>query len=149
IPRSSPAWFSTSARKPEVSVLGDFVLAWGAGAAEWISGLKDWTRISKDGEPAQAAVRGQVQRGTHADGSHWLAIADLVEGQLADGASARNWRGRFAHVAWHPQKQRVDALTDHFSTLSLYTLWRPDAGVVGTDFRVVSASPWCGRKIDL
>src|SRR5262249_50361963 len=60
-----------------------------------------------------------------------------------------NWRGRFAHVAWHPQKQRVDALTDHFSTLSLYTLWRPDAGVVGTDFRVVSASPWCGRKIDL
>ncbi|MDB4969225.1 MAG: asnB 1 [Myxococcales bacterium] len=140
------------------SVLGDFVLAWGEGAAMFIDRLSGYTRVSEPGEPAQAAVRGDARHGRAADGTRWLAVADLVSGDLAAGAAAitngsappqRDWRGRFVQVAWDPATRRAVALTDHFSTLSLYTMVHDGVLVVGTDFRVVASSPWCARKLDL
>jgi asparagine synthase (glutamine-hydrolysing) len=138
------------------SVVGDFVLAWGANAAAFLDKLEGFTRITDPGEPAQAAVRGAARHGRTADGSRFIAVADLIEGNLEEGTRALSgapphsgWRGRFAQVAWHPSERHAVALTDHFSTLSLYTLVHADALVVGTDLRLVATSPWCGRTIDL
>ncbi len=141
------------------SVLGEFVLAWGERAGAFIDQLDGYTRVSDPGEPAQAAVRGEARHGRTADGTRWMAVADLVSGKLDDGAAAigsdgratpqREWRGRFAQVAWNPETRRAVALTDHFSTLSLYTMVHEGVLVVGTDFRVVSSAPWCKRALDL
>ena len=138
------------------SVLGEFVLAWGDGAREFVGGLEGYTRVSEPGEPAQAAVRGEARHGRAPDGSRWVAVADLVSGDLAGavaaldgGAPQRQWRGRFAVAAWHPDARRAVALSDHFSTLSLYTMEHEGTLVVGTDFRAVSAAPWCKRALDL
>ncbi|MGZ3438188.1 MAG: asparagine synthetase B family protein, partial [Polyangia bacterium] len=141
------------------SVLGDFVLAWGEGAAAFIDRLTDYERVTDPGEPAQAAIRGDAQQGRTADGTRFIAVADLVSGDLAAGAAAalaggsappqRDWRGRFAEVAWNPQTRRAVALSDHFSTLSLYTMVHEGVLVVGTDFRVLASSPWCRRTLDL
>jgi asparagine synthase (glutamine-hydrolysing) len=140
------------------SVLGDFVLVWGPGAGAFVDGLSGYTRVTEPDEPAQAAVRGAAQSGRGDDGTRWLAVADLVGGDVAAGAGAldaartapqRDWRGRFAQVAWNARARRAVAVTDHFSTLSLYTLVGDGVLVAGTDFRVVSAAPWCRRKLDL
>jgi len=146
------------------SVLGDFVLAFGRDAAAWVRSLTSdgFTVITEPDEAAQAAVRGRVQTGRstdgRGDGARWMALADLVEGKLDDGPRAlspsgtppqRAWRGRFAQVAWSAADQVAVALTDHFSTLSLYALVRDDLLVVGTDLRTVGASPVCKRALDL
>jgi asparagine synthase (glutamine-hydrolysing) len=139
------------------SVLGDFVLAWGPESAAWVASLDGFTLISRPGEPAQAAVRGAAQYDRGEDGTNWVAVADLIEGRLEDGARALStgappqlaWRGRFAQVVWRPGERRVAALTDHFSTLSLFTLMRGDVFIVASDMRLLSASPWCGRTVDL
>jgi asparagine synthase (glutamine-hydrolysing) len=139
------------------SVLGDFVLGWGPDTGAWLRGLDGFTSIAAPGESAQAVVRGAVQQGRADDGSRWLAVADLIEGRLSDGVRAlavgpppqRGWRGRFAQVVWHPGGRRAAALTDHFSTLSLYTLARGDVFLVATDLRLLAASPWCTRSVDL
>ena len=140
------------------SVLGDFVLAWGEGAAVFLDRLSGYTRVTEPGEPAQAAVRGDARHGRAPDGTRWLAVADLVSGDLGAGAAAigtsgavpqREWRGRFAQVAWNPATRRAVALTDHFSTLSLYTMVHEGVLVAGTDFRVMASSPWCKRTLDL
>ncbi|MGZ3442464.1 MAG: asparagine synthetase B family protein, partial [Polyangia bacterium] len=138
------------------SVVGDFVLAWGANAAAFIDKLDGFTRITEPDEPAQAAVRGAARHGRAPDGSRWIGVADLIEGNLEEGTRAlagappqRGWRGRFVEVAWQPGERRAVALTDHISTLSLYTLVHEDVLVVGTDLRLLAVSPWCGRTIDL
>jgi asparagine synthase (glutamine-hydrolysing) len=130
-------------RPSQPSVLGDFVWAKGPGTAEWLATLDGFT-VSP-----QLAVRGAVQKG---DG--WVAVADLIEGNLADGVRAldqaapqRHWRGRFVQVVW--DAQRMAALTDHFSTLSLYQLHAGDVVVVGTDLRLLMRSPFCRRTLDL
>jgi asparagine synthase (glutamine-hydrolysing) len=148
---------STADRLP--SVLGDFVLAWGEGADAFVDRLAGYTRVTEPGEPAQAALRGDAQSGRAADGTRFVAVADLIGGELAGGVAAidreggappqRDWRGRFAYVAWSGAERRVVALSDHFSTLSLYTMVHPGVLVVGTDFRVVSSAPWCRRTLDL
>jgi len=141
------------------SVLGDFVFAWGPGTHAWLSGLaKDgFTALSEPSEPAQVAVRGGVQRGADAAGARWIALADLVAGDVAAGARAlgpgappqNDWRGRFTQVIWHAGERQVCAVTDHFSSLSLYTLVRGDVVLVANDLRLLAASPWCERAIDL
>lgn len=143
-------------RDPTANVVGDFVLAWGANAAAFLDQLDGFTRVTDPDEPAQAAVRGAARHGRAADGTRWLGVADLIEGTLEDGVRAlggsppqHGWRGRFAQVAWQPAERRLVALTDHFSTLSLYTLVHPEALVVGTDLRLLARSPWCRRTIDL
>src|SRR4051794_30735984 len=114
------------------SVLGDFVWATGPGTAEWLKTLDGFTA---DGN---VAVRGAVQKG-----KGFVALADLIDGDLAAGARAldgdfpqRDWRGRFAQVVW--SGDRVAALTDHFSTLSLYTRTDKDVLIIGTDLRVLA-----------
>ena len=146
---------SPAARLP--SVLGDFVLAWGPETHGWVRGLAGFETVSAPGDEAQVAVRGAVQRGEAPGGARWLALADLVTGEVALGARALGggappqhaWRGRFAQVAWHPAERQLCAVTDHFSSLSLYVLVRGDVVLVGNDLRVLAGSPWCARSVDL
>lgn len=143
--------------KTSPSLLGDFVLACGPGTAEWVHGLEGFTTISSPGESVQVAVRGAAQYDRREDGGGWVAVADLIEGRLDDGTRALSagappqlgWRGRFAQAVWHPAERRVAALTDHFSTLSLFTLSRGDVFLVASDMRLLAASRWCDRTIDL
>jgi asparagine synthase (glutamine-hydrolysing) len=130
------------------SVLGDFVLAWGAGADAWARGLEGFTVLTEPGDAAVAAVRGAVEQGRTPDGGRWLAVADLVDGRLEDG-DPRGWRGRFAQVAWHPGERRAAATTDHFSTLSVYAIVREGVAAFATDLRLLGRSPWCDRALDL
>jgi asparagine synthase (glutamine-hydrolysing) len=142
------------------SVCGDFVFVFGGERGPrdaWLDKLSGWSRMGDPGERVRGAVRGSVQQGTSPDGTRFLAVADLVDGRLEDGICARNWgdppqrswRGRFAQVVWHAAEGWVAALSDHFSTLSLFTLVRDDVLVVGTDLRVLAGSPWCERRVDL
>ena len=140
------------------SVLGDFVLAWGPETAAWLRGLDGFTFIPGSSEQGPAAaVRGAVSQGSAPDGTQWLAVADLIDGRLEDGVRAlaggqppqRNWRGRFAQAMWHPGQQQVAILTDHFSTVSLYTLVKGDVVLCATDLRLLAASPWCTRAVNL
>jgi asparagine synthase (glutamine-hydrolysing) len=139
------------------SVLGDFVFAWGPGTRAWVSGLGGFETVSAPDDPAQIAVRGAVQRGEAPGGARFLAVADLVAGDVGDGVRALDagrpphdaWRGRFTQIVWHPAHRRVCAVTDHFSTLSLYVLTRGDVVLLGSDLRVLATSPWCDRAIDL
>jgi asparagine synthase (glutamine-hydrolysing) len=150
---------STTAPPQLPSVLGEFVLAWGPGTHAWVSGLarEGFTTASAAGDPAQVAVRGAVQRGDAPGGARYLAVADLVTGDLAEGARAlgaatppqHDWRGRFTQVVWHPAEQQLCAVTDHFSSLSLYVLVRGDVVLLGSDLRLLAGSPWCERAIDL
>ena len=150
---------STSASTQLPNVLGDFVLAWGPATHAWVNGLaaQGFTTLSTASDHAQVAVRGAVQRGESPDGARWLAVADLVAGDVSEGARAlraprppqHDWRGRFTQVVWHPIEQELCAVTDHFSSLSLYALVKGDVVVLGSDLRVLAASPWCERAIDL
>ena len=102
-------------------------------------------------------MRGAVQSGEAAGGARWIAVADLIAGNVAEGPRAlgagappqNDWRGRFAQVAWHPAERQLCAVTDHFSSLSLYVLVRGDVVLVATDLRLLASSPWCERAIDL
>jgi asparagine synthase (glutamine-hydrolysing) len=120
-----------------------------------VRSLDGYTAIDTPGEPMHAAVRGAAAAGRADDGTRWLAIADLIEGRVADGVRAlddappqRRWRGRFAQVVWR-NGDRLAALTDHFSTLPLHTLAQGDAFAIATDLRLLARSPWCTREIDL
>jgi asparagine synthase (glutamine-hydrolysing) len=154
---SDPNSDRTSGATRLPSVLGDFVLAWGRATHAWVAGLPGFEVISAPDDEAQVAVRGAVQRGEAPGGARFLALADLVAGDVALGARAlgggappqRGWRGRFAQVAWHPMERQLCAVTDHFSSLSLYVLVRGDVVLVGNDLRVLASSPWCDRAVDL
>jgi asparagine synthase (glutamine-hydrolysing) len=138
-------------------VIGDFVLAFGHGAGEWLRSLSGYTPIPTPNDLAHAAVRGAYKIGRSEDGARWLAVADLIDGSLDDGTKAlgdgplpqRRWRGRFAQVAWRPSDGRTVAVTDHFSTLPLYSIVKDGVFAVSTDARALARSPWCDRVIDL
>ncbi len=151
---------SEPAAAPHVpSVLGDFVLASGPGAHAWVKGLAGFTTISAPDDLAQIAIRGAVRHGETPAGARWIAVADLIAGDVADGARAlgagtppqHDWRGRFTQVVWQPEERQLCAVTDHFSSLSLYAFVRSDidAVVLGSDLRLVASAPWCDRSIDL
>ncbi len=150
---SSPA--PDSPARP--NVIGDFVLAIGPETGAWTRGLAGFSALTAPDEPVQVVARGAVRSGAAEDGARFVALADLIEGRLEDGTGALGtgtppqdrWRGRFAFVAWNPQRRRAVAVTDHFSTLSLYALVREDRLLLGTDLRLLAASPWCRREIDL
>lgn len=144
-----------SMRSPaKPGVTGDFLFAIGPGADACTRAMKGFDVVS-DGD-ARIAVRGAVQQGTAADGTRWLAIADLIEGDLADGVTAlepnavpqRRWRGRFAQIVWRANEQRVAALTDHFSTLSIHVLQRDGTLVLATDLRLIARSGLSARQAD-
>jgi asparagine synthase (glutamine-hydrolysing) len=138
-------------------VLGDFVLACGPEAGAWIRGLAGFAPVSGPTDEIQVATRGGARHGTEPDGKQWLALADLIEGRLGDGVRAlapgtppqAGWRGRFAQVVFDPGARRIAALTDHFSSVSLYVLVNERVLLLGTDLRLLAASPWCRREIDL
>jgi asparagine synthase (glutamine-hydrolysing) len=148
---------TTLARLP--SVRGDFVLVVGHGelSQTWWDPLAGWDRIGAPGDFVQAAVRGAVQRGAAEDGTKFLALADLVAGRLEEGLGRRtrpeppqrHWRGRFAQVVWNANERRVEAFSDHLATLSMFTLVRDGTLVIATDLRLLAASPWCERQLDL
>jgi len=139
------------------SLLGDFVLAWGDGANAWVDGLDGFEVVTPPGEKMIAAVRGAASTGGAPDGTRWVALADLIEGDVEEGTRAlapgappqRGWRGRFVQAVWDPRDGRACAVSDHFSTLSVYALQRGDAGVIATDLRLVARSPFCKRELDL
>jgi asparagine synthase (glutamine-hydrolysing) len=142
---------------PPHGILGDFVLASGPETEAWLRSVPGFTVVSAPGGAGQAAIRGAARHGVTPDGTHWVGLADLVAGDLATGGAAlaagappqAAWRGRFAQATWSPAARRAVALTDHISTLAIYTLVRGDVIVVGTDFRLLASSPWCRRTIDL
>jgi asparagine synthase (glutamine-hydrolysing) len=100
-------------------------------------------------------TRGRVASGAAADGTRWLAMAD-VDANVADGVAAyRNetpphatWRGRFVQVIWRPEEGRAVALTDHFSTLSLFAMQRGETLWLGSDLRLLTALAVADRSID-
>jgi asparagine synthase (glutamine-hydrolysing) len=122
-----------------------------------VGSLDGFTVVTAPDEPVQAAVRGAARHGQTGDGARWLALADLIDGRIEEGTRAlgratppqHDWRGRFAQVVWHPGERRVAALTDHFSTLSLYSLAGDRVLAVGTDLRLLARSPFCARDLDL
>ena len=135
-------------------LIGDFLVAIGPAAARCVAGLQGFD-VEVDGDCA-VAVRGSIRRGTAADGTRWLALADLVDGRLDAGAVAlkvdpipqERWRGRFAQIAWRAQERCIAAVTDHFSTLSIYTLESADTVLIASDLRLLLATPLCKRESD-
>lgn len=157
----SPSSKTPSLGTANPSVLGHLVLAWGPGASEWIRSLEGFTPVvvpNATGDSIHAASRGPgVEVGQGPDGTRWLAISDLIEGRVEQGAKAlldgtppqRDWRGRFAQVVWQPRDGRVAAITDPFSSLPLFTLVKDGVFAVSTDPHILARSPWCDRQVDL
>src|SRR5690606_35540469 len=109
---------------------------------------------SAAGDAVVLAARGSVHQGAGASGRHWLALADLVEGVPDDApggdpAAVRDWRGRFAHVAWHPAGGTMLATTDHFGSLPLYWYRRNGNFAIASDLRLLLDAPAVRREVDL
>lgn len=143
---------------PSASVTGDFVLAGGPDARRWLAGLPGFRLIENGGIGAPAlAVRGTVQHARCQDGRHWAALADLIEGRLADGAEhalstsppQRNWRGRFMQLIWDERGDAITAFTDHFGSLRLYWFQSGDHFAIASDLRLLLNAPGCLREPDL
>lgn len=139
------------------SVTGDFVLAFGPQARIALSHLPGMQLLDGTADGPALAVRGDVHALRTPDGRHWLALADLIEGDLAEGAGAanashivqRNWRGRFAQVVWDERGEALTAYTDHFATLPLYWFREGAHFAIASDLRLLLAAPGCRREPDL
>lgn len=139
------------------SVTGDFVLARGLNARPWLEGLPGFELTVGPAEPFVLATRGTMQSGRCADGRGWVAMADLIEGDLAAGAELaeaeqlphRGWRGRFAQLVWDQSRGDLSAFTDHFGSLPLYWLQTAELFAVSSDLRLLLNAPGCTRQPDL
>lgn len=139
------------------SVTGDFVLASGPDACAWLRGMPGMQVIDDASGAPTLALRGAVLPPQLDDGRRWLALADLIEGDLSAGASQadaahivqRNWRGRFAQVVWDPHGAAMTAFTDHYGSLPLY--WYRDGAhfAIASDLRLLLGAPGCRREPDL
>ena len=139
-----------------ISAIGDFILAIGRTGSPILNVPAGYALIPSGDERVVIAATGAVHVGADADGTCWLALADLVDGDAASGVSAYagavsqvTWRGRFAQLLWHPGRARIVALTDHFSTLPLYTFEHDSTFYVASDLRLLSGLPECARTIDI
>ena len=135
------------------NVIGDFVIAIGPDAQAILPVLSGFEASDCGTSCVHALTRGAVRRHATAVGGS-LALADLIEGELAagslDGAPVQaSWRGRFSHVQWNADGHRLAATSDHFASLPLYLLPLGDAVLVATDARLLMASPACAREVDL
>lgn len=142
-----------AARGPKPSLLGDFLIACGAGAGECVAALDGFETFA-DGDVRVATRRGAL-RGTSAAGDGWIAFADLVEGDLGEGTRLldgdvvqERWRGRFAQIAWRARERRLAAITDHFSTLAIYSLESRGTVLLASDLRLLLATPLASRECD-
>lgn len=134
------------------SVVGDFVFAFGPAAGRFVD-VGAGFELFGEGD-VRFALRGDVQRGTQR-GTEWFALADLVDGDLAAGVDAIDgatpqaaWRGRFVQVAWRAAAGHLVAVSDHFSTLSVYALERDSTLLLSNDLRLITRSPACTRELD-
>jgi len=126
---------------------GDFLFAIGPDADANLFKADGFTRVAA-GAGVAAWTRGRVGFGTAADGTRWLGVAD-VAADIADGVAAfsnaippqAGWRGRFVQVIWRAEEGRAVALTDHFSTLSLFALQHGETLYLASDLRLLAALP--------
>jgi len=138
---------------PRAGVIGDFICAFGPQAAHAV-GAPDGFALSGAADLCIAS-RGAV-RHSQVGANHWLALADLVTGDCDDGVAAlqagtvpqAHWRGRFVQLVWNAARDRLVALSDHFSTLPLYVLEHGPNVLLATDLRLILASPLCSRAVD-
>ncbi len=139
------------------SVTGDFVLAFGTRAHAWLATLPGMHVVDTGPGTTALAVRGAVAAQTSADGRRWVALADLVAGNLAEGAEhadashirQRDWRGRFAQVVWDSRTETMTAFTDHFGSLPLYWIHSDSHFAIASDLRLLLNAPGCRREPDL
>ncbi len=136
------------------SICGDFIIAGGPGAAEWLRGLAGFQCREDIAEGLALATRGSVHLGGSGSGKRWLALADLVEGlpdaaASADGEVLRRLRGRFALVSWNGNGDALLAATDHFGSLPLYWYRRNGNFAVSNDLRLLLDAPSVRRDVDL
>ncbi|HEY6892879.1 MAG TPA: asparagine synthase C-terminal domain-containing protein [Rhodanobacteraceae bacterium] len=132
----------------------DFLFAIGPEADASVFRADGFTSVAT-GAGVAASTRGTVAAGVAADGTRWLGMAD-VAANVADGVAAYSnatppqagWRGRFVQVFWRPEEGRAVALTDHFSTLSLFALQHGETLYLATDLRLLAALPICERAVD-
>lgn len=142
---------------PLASVTGDFVLAGGPDVRQWLLGLSGFRVHESDSGTATLAVRGTVLRARCDDGRHWAALADLIDGWLAEGAEQahaqpplqRRWRGRFAQLIWDERTGEVTAFTDHFASVPLYWYQSGEHYAIASDLRLLLGAPGCVREPDL
>ncbi|KRG68951.1 asparagine synthetase B family protein [Pseudoxanthomonas dokdonensis] len=139
---------------PADSIRGDFIVAAGPRAYEWLSQLGGFD-VHKAGPSLWLATRGAVLRGNNAQGMTWAALADLIEGDVGavelddDSFPQRHWRGRFAHAMWSADSNRIQLLTDHFSSVPLYWYQRDGHHAVASDLRLLLDAPGVRREPDL
>ena len=136
------------------SICGDFVLAGGPGAAEWLRRLPGFTCHDDGSDGTTIATRGSVRLDRSPAGARWLALADLVEGlpdavANGDAETLRALRGRFAHVQWSTPGEPVLAATDHFGSLPLYWYRRNGNFAIASDLRLLLDAPSVRRDVDL
>ena len=133
---------------------GDFLFAIGPEADASVFRADGFASIAA-GSGVAAWTRGRVGTGAAADGTRWLGMAD-VAANVADGVAAfssatppqAGWRGRFVQVLWRADEGRAIALTDHFSTLSLFALQHEATLYLASDLRLLAALPACERTVD-
>jgi asparagine synthase (glutamine-hydrolysing) len=133
---------------------GDFLFAIGPEADASLFKADGFTGIAA-GSGVVAWTRGGVGSGTAADGTRWLGVAD-VAASITDGVAAfsnaippqAGWRGRFVQVIWRAEEGRAVALTDHFSTLSLFALQHGETLYLASDLRLLASLPVCERAVD-
>lgn len=137
------------------SLCEDFILASGPQAAAWLA-TKPGLQVRDVGDGTlQVATTAGVRHGRHADGRHWLAIADLISGDLEEAAAGtatapqRHWRGRFASASWQAGPAGLTAFTDHFGSLPLFWYRRDGHFAVATDLRLLLDAPGVGNEVDL
>ena len=136
-------------------VNGDFIFARGPQARSWLSQLRGFSLSHDDGDAPVLATRGAVHSGRAEDGCRWVALADMIDGDLRQGARAAaadihaSWRGRFAQLAWHPDSGEIRAFTDHFGSLPLYWIHSGEMLAVASDLRLLLDAPGCERRPDL
>lgn len=137
------------------SICADFVIASGPEAAAWLARQSTMRRLDIGNDTFHVYARGEVLTGRDPSGHAWVALADLVEGRLADAAAGgpatpqRDWRGRFAFASLEPGSDRVHVSTDHFGSLPLFWYRRDGHFAVATDLRLLLDAPGVRREADL
>jgi len=135
------------------SILADFVLASGLGAASWLASMPDMQLHDTCTQEWQLASRGQPHLFHRPDGSGCVALADLAVGDIAQLRDSNptpesQWRGRFAYVDWDADGNSVRLVSDHFGSLPLYWTIQQDLVAISTDLRLLLGAPGLRRIPD-
>src|SRR3546814_9165553 len=77
---------TVTAQPGSPSITGDFVIAFGPEARGWLAAIAGLQVMNGEPDRGVVALRGAVHPQRLDDGDHWLAVADLIAGDLADGA---------------------------------------------------------------